>query len=552
MNNDSKRLFLAMFLTFGFLFVWTKYFGPKPAPAPAATTSTETPGVPATTNAPAAQPTQTSTTPASIATTSDIKKVANIETFETTTNDFHTTFSNQSGSIASVELLHYFQELKKDSKSVSVIPLAQPTQAPLLWNLALRTSAAAPEATATVNDQTTAYSWEKKSSDEVSFTTSPIANVTIEKFYRFTKDPFVIEHVLRLENKSSENYFVDANTSLFSSHIPKDKQKSSFLSPQNPDVQAVAYAQDEASHMKLEKLVDKNGQFTTPPIAWSGFASQYFLLAAIPTEGMWESVSGNYQNEIGSMTMKYPQRSLASNATIEYVLKLYAGPKQLEVLESAHPTLDRSIDLGSWIGGLARLIHKLLGWIYGFIPNYGWAIIILTVMVRLAVFPLAQMQARSMKRMTTHKPAMDALKEKYSKDREAYSRELMSYMRTNKINPASGCLPLLIQFPVFIALYRVLYNSIELRHAAFGFWIHDLSAHDPFFVLPVLVGITFYFQTKLNPTPMADPAQQTMMKIMPVMFSVFMIFLPSGLNLYIFVSTLWGIVQQYMVQKQST
>jgi YidC/Oxa1 family membrane protein insertase len=125
----------------------------------------------------------------------------------------------------------------------------------------------------------------------------------------------------------------------------------------------------------------------------------------------------------------------------------------------------------------------------------------------------------------------------------------MAYMRTNKINPAGGCLPLLIQFPVFIALYRVLYNSVELRHAPFGLWIHDLSAHDPFFVLPVLVGITFFIQTKLNPTPMADPAQQTMMKIMPIMFSVFMIFLPSGLNLYIFVSTLWGIVQQYMVQK---
>ncbi len=543
MNNDSKRLFLAMFLTFGFLFVWTKYFAPKPQPAPTTTASTETP---AATSAQTTSP-ATSPTPAVNA-----QKNAPAESFETTTDDFHAVFSNQAGSITSVELLHYFQEQKKDSKSVSVIPLAQPTQAPLLWNLSLKTSAASSDAVATVNDQNIGYAWTKKTPTEVAFATTPVANVNIEKFYRFTKDPFVIEHVLRIENKSKENYFVDANTSLFSTHIPKAGQKSSFLSPQNPDVQAVTYAQDESQHLKLEKLTDKKGQFTTPPIAWTGFASQYFLLAAIPVEGVWDSVTGNYQNETGSLTMKYPQRSLPSSATIEYVLKLYAGPKQIEVLESVNPTLDRAINLGSWIGGLARTIHKLLAWIYRFIPNYGWAIIILTVLVRLAVFPLAQMQARSMKRMTTHKPAMDALKEKYSKDREAYSRELMSYMRTHKINPASGCLPLLIQFPVFIALYRVLYNSIELRHAAFGFWIHDLSAHDPYFVLPVLVGITFYFQTKLNPTPMADPAQQTMMKIMPVMFSVFMIFLPSGLNLYIFVSTLWGIVQQYMVQKQTT
>jgi YidC/Oxa1 family membrane protein insertase len=548
MNSDSKRLFLAMFLTFGFLFVWTKYFGPKPAPAPVATTSTET-------SVPSAQPSQTSLTPSTSTSAASapaiVQKNGPSEFYETTNEDFHAVFSNQSGSISSVELLDYFQEQKKDSKSISVIPLAQPTQSPLLWNLTFRTSAVSPEVAATVNDSNINYDWLKKSPIGVEFTISPIANVNVEKFYRFTKDEFVIEHVLRIENRSSENYFVDADTSLFSTHVPKDQQKSSFLSPHNPDVQAVIYVHDESLHLNLDKLTDK-GQFKTPPIAWSGFASQYFLMAAIPTEGMWDSVTGGYQNEIGSLNMKYPQRSLASNATIEYVLKLYAGPKQIEILETVHPTLGHSIDLGSWIGGLARMIHKLLGWIYGFIPNYGWAIIILTVLVRLAVFPLAQMQARSMKRMTAHKPAMDALKEKYAKDKETYSRELMSYMRSNKINPASGCLPLLIQFPVFIALYRVLYNSVELRHAPFGFWIHDLSAHDPFFVLPVLVGITFYFQTKLNPTPMADPAQQTMMKIMPVMFSVFMIFLPSGLNLYIFVSTLWGIVQQYMVQKQST
>ena len=148
----------------GFLFVWTKYFGPKPAPAPApsASTSTEAPGASATTST--TQPTQASTPPTSATPETNVQKVSPIELFETTTNDFHTTFSNQSGSIASVELLNYFQELKKDSKSVSVIPLAQPTQAPLLWNVALRTSAAAPEATATINDQATGYNWEKKSS----------------------------------------------------------------------------------------------------------------------------------------------------------------------------------------------------------------------------------------------------------------------------------------------------------------------------------------------------------------------------------------------------
>ncbi|MEZ4819867.1 MAG: membrane protein insertase YidC [Bdellovibrionota bacterium] len=190
--------------------------------------------------------------------------------------------------------------------------------------------------------------------------------------------------------------------------------------------------------------------------------------------------------------------------------------------------------------------------LYQWLGNYGLAIIILTVFVRLLMFPLAQKQAKSMKKMQDHKPQMDALKEQYADNKEEYSRALMQYMRSNRINPAGGCFPLLIQFPIFIALYRVLYNSIELRHAPFFGWIHDLSAYDPYFVLPALVGITFFFQTKLNPTPISDPTQAAMMKFMPVMFSVLMIFLPSGLNLYIFVSTLWGIVQQYWVQKSKT
>ena len=533
------------------------------SPQPAPVTTTATPATTATTQA-STQPAQTNTTSTPVSTpTSTLitpaQKDSKIETFDATTKDFHTKFTNQSGTISSIELLNYYKTLKekseatkqfnvadKKSDSVSVVPFAQPTRSPLLWNLAFRTSPSnAPQVV--LNDQNVNYAWQDKSPTQISFSTLASPGIKVQRFYRFGKDPYVIEHVLRVENTTKDSFYVDADTSISSTHVLDSEKKGSFLSPQNPDVQATAFVNEKDNHWKLNDLSDKDAQISTPPISWAGFSSQYFLLTAIPTEGMWNGFKGNFENNVGTVTMNYSQRTLAPNSNIEYALKLYAGPKQMDVLQVVHPTLDHAIDLGSWIGGLARMIHKLLVWIYGFLPNYGWAIIILTVMVRLAVFPLAQMQAKSMKRMTAHKPAMDALKVKYGNDREAYSRELMSYMRTNKINPASGCLPLLIQFPVFIALYRVLYNSIELRHAPFGLWIHDLSSHDPFFVLPVLVGITFYLQTKLNPTPMADPAQQTMMKIMPVMFSVFMIFLPSGLNLYIFVSTLWGIVQQYVV-----
>ena len=233
-----------------------------------------------------------------------------------------------------------------------------------------------------------------------------------------------------------------------------------------------------------------------------------------------------------------------------YSLRLFAGPKDIGVLEKAGASLGRAIDLGDWLGWIARPMLFFLRWLYSIIPNYGIAIILLTVVVRLLMFPMAQMQARSMKRMQEHKPQMDALKAKHKDDKEGYSSALMSYMRQNKINPMGGCLLLLPQLPIFFALYRVLWNSIELRQAPFAFWIHDLSTHDPAFVLPVLLGISMFLQQKMTPNPTADPTQQTMMKVMPLLFTGMMIFLPAGLNLYIFVSTLWGVVQQYWVQRQ--
>jgi len=251
------------------------------------------------------------------------------------------------------------------------------------------------------------------------------------------------------------------------------------------------------------------------------------------------------------LKMIYPQLEIAGRSSQIFSFKLFAGPKEIGVLRTSGTTLDHAIDLGDWLGPIARPILLFLRWLYSFLPNYGVAIVLLTVLVRLLMFPLAHMQANSMRKMQQHKPAMDALKEKYGENKEAYSRELMNYMRTHRINPMGGCLLLLPQLPIFFALYRVLYNSIELRHAPFTLWIKDLSAHDPYFVLPLLLGAAMYFQQKLTPSPGADPTQQTMMKIMPVMFSVFMLFLPSGLNLYILVSTLWGVAQQYWVQRET-
>ena len=539
-NSESQRLLIAFILTFGFLFVWSKYFGPKPPPVQ----SVSQKSVQEKKSESLAQTVSSKDKPSPE--TKSTKKQVPVEIYQMQNDRINGTFSNRGGVPTEIRLPAYRQERKKKEPVISVVPLAQKAPPPLLWNVNFEPRDS--NLRLSLDDDNTVYAYEDRKDQSVSFSSEIVPGLRVLKTYTLGDDPYVIEHTFKIENNTKQTFDIDAGTSIYSTDRPS--KGFSLLSPMVQPMTAVAYAHDREFHWKFKMFSKDKVKVDEGPIEWSGFASQYFLLTAIPTEALWTGVQGKKVSDVAGLHMKYDERTVAGGSSIQYALKLYAGPKKMETLAKVQPHLDRSIELGKWIGGLARWIHKLLAFIHGFIPNYGLAIILLTIIVRLAVFPLAQMQARSMKRMIDHKPAMDALKEKYEDDREAYSREMMNYMRTHKINPASGCLPLLIQFPIFIALYRVLLNAIELRHAPFAFWIQDLSAHDPFFVLPILVGVTFFLQTKLNPTPMADPVQQNMMKIMPVMFSVFMIFLPSGLNLYIFVSTLWGIVQQYLVQRQ--
>ncbi|HEX5032977.1 MAG TPA: membrane protein insertase YidC, partial [bacterium] len=199
-------------------------------------------------------------------------------------------------------------------------------------------------------------------------------------------------------------------------------------------------------------------------------------------------------------------------------------------------------------GWVALPILKLLQLFNAFLHNWGLAIIALTILIKLLLHPLTKKSMASMKAMQNLQPALQKLREKYKDDREKLNVESMELFRRHKVNPMGGCLPMLIQMPIYIALYKVLYNATELYHAPFFGFYHDLSAPDPYYIMPVLLGIFMVLQQKMTPTTV-DPAQAKIMMIMPVMFSLFMIFLPLGLVLYIFVNTLLTVVQQYMHQK---
>ncbi len=266
----------------------------------------------------------------------------------------------------------------------------------------------------------------------------------------------------------------------------------------------------------------------------------------------YEGVGGSGQiKAIGKLMYVLP----AGKDRLNLSYSLFTGPKSFDLLQEIDPRLGTLVDFGygGWLDWLAYPLFRLMKWLYNLTLNYGMAIILLTIVVRFLVMPFTIMSLRSMKKMQIYQPQIKALREKYKEDPKTQQVEMMNFFKEHKINPIGGCLPMLLQMPVFFALYRVLYQSIELYQAPFILWIHDLSLKDPYYVLPVLMGLTLFIQQKLTPTTM-DPAQAKVMMFMPIIFSLFMLSLPSGLNLYIFVSTLFGIVQHvvFMRDKQVT
>lgn len=540
MADSQKRMLFAIITSFLFLMVWSKYFGPKPVQQPSQKqavldekeTVEKTP-----------EPLQKQVIEEKPAQSIATEKV--FVQFDA----LNAALNNHQGVVDHVTLHNYKQTNAKDSVGVHVVPLALEATPPMVWSWDVNHV----NQTYRFDDQKVVYEWIERGENSVYRLRSNQGPLEIEKTYTFDPSTYQIHHKVLLRNTSQDRLMVSAKTKLEATRDPEKESKGGFFAlfqaPKTP-VRAIVDIDDEANRYTLQKISKKDFTLPQGTIDWAGFESQYFLLALRPQEALWSSLElqGDTE-EKAQIQYVYAEREIKPQSSISFEVAMYAGPKDIGILTGVDETLREAIDLGSWLGPIARVILKTLRLLYNWFGNYGWAIILLTVIVRLIMFPLAQKQAKSMKKMQVHKPAMDALKEKHGENREEYSRALMEYMRTHRINPAGGCLPLLIQFPIFIALYRVLYNSIELRHAPFILWIKDLSAHDPYFVLPALVGITFFFQTKLNPTPISDPTQAAMMKFMPVMFSVLMIFLPSGLNLYIFISTLWGIVQQYWVQQ---
>jgi YidC/Oxa1 family membrane protein insertase len=239
-----------------------------------------------------------------------------------------------------------------------------------------------------------------------------------------------------------------------------------------------------------------------------------------------------------------PMGTIAPGATGRLDVPLYVGPQDQDALAQLAKGLDLTVDYGIFTV-IAAPLFWLLKWLHGLLGNWGWAIIAMTIIIKSAFYPLNHASARSMAKMKVIAPKLKALQAQYADDKQQLQVKMMEMYKQEKINPLGGCLPILVQIPVFIALYWVLLSAVELRHAPWIGWIHDLSAPDPFFVLPVVYAITAYLQVKLSPTPISDPVQAKVMQIMPIAFSVMFVFFPSGLVLYWLVNNCIQIFQQW-------
>jgi YidC/Oxa1 family membrane protein insertase len=318
-----------------------------------------------------------------------------------------------------------------------------------------------------------------------------------------------------------------------------------------PTFTGIGLYTDKEKFQKITFEEVEKGKATYPKNSndgWIGILQHYFFGAWLPKGDVpREFYVHKLDGGLYAAGVIVPAGSIAPAATGAVSVPLYVGPEEQQKLAAIAPGLDRVVDYGH-LAIIAEPLYWVLSWLHRWVGNWGVTIIILTIIIKLLFYPLSAASYRSMAKMRVVAPKLQRLKDQYGNDRQRMQQAMMELYKTEQINPLGGCMPIVVQIPVFIALYWVLLASVELRHAPFVGWINDLATPDPWFVLPILMGATMIIQTRLNPEP-PDPVQAKVMKIMPLVFSIFFFFFPAGLVLYWLVNNILSIAQQWYITR---
>lgn len=368
----------------------------------------------------------------------------------------------------------------------------------------------------------------------------------IEKIYTFRRSDYLMDVTYRVHNQSDSNW-----QGVFYAQLKRDGSADPSSGP-DMGMQAYLGAALTTQENRYEKvtfsdLEDKNFKDQQNG-GWAAILQHYFLSAWIPDQEAAHTYNGRYVKGHYIFGFYDKPFQVAPGATGEAGASLYVGPKIQNRLEEIAPNLELTVDYG-WLWWIAQPLFVGLEFFHSIVGNWGVAIILLTICIKALFFYPSAMSYRSMANMRRVGPKMQELKDRYGDNREKLGQEMMKLYRDEKINPLGGCLPILIQMPVFIALYWVLMESVELRQAPFALWIEDMSVMDPYFILPLIMGASMFVQMKLNPAP-PDPMQARVMQFMPVIFTIFFLWFPAGLVLYWVVNNLLSITQQYIITKQ--
>lgn len=386
---------------------------------------------------------------------------------------------------------------------------------------------------------------------EVVLRAPAIDGIAVEKVYRFTRGDYLIDMRYRVRNEGTQPWsgFLFGQFKRDGYGDPSHPE-SGFLSA-TPTFLGGAYFTDESVYNKISfEDVQKNPLKLEAQGGWIAFLQHYFVGAWIPAQDQRNQFFTRYRADEKTYLYGFtsPVTTLAPGSAAEISAGLFAGPKLQDRLGELSKGLDLTIDYG-WFWFIAQPLAWLLVQIQSVVGNWGVAIILLTLCVKILFFYPSHISYRSMANMRRITPELTRIRDEYKNDRQKQAQEMMSLYKKEKVNPMGGCLPILIQMPVFIALYWVLMESVELRQAPFIFWIKDLSVMDPYFVLPILMGISMWAQTKLNPVP-PDPMQAKMIQWLPWVFTVFFLFFASGLVLYWLVNNLLSIGQQWYITRK--
>ena len=461
-----------------------------------------------------------------------------------TTDVFEIEINTRGGTLQSATMHNFPVAKDTPDKKIQMLN-TDPSDLGVIRSWLRNKEGSAPDANTLFNATTLRFDMNGEDELVVPMTWTDANGVEFEKRYTFTRGNYGIEMQLDVKNNSDSEWRGDLVTQLLRRSY--DLERSMFDVDSYSFDGAEIFDGEKAQKLKRDDLQDDGPFSFTSDNGWYASIQHHFLSAIVPapesTNIYQVRVDGN---RLTASVISAPQTA-GPGETISFNKTLFVGPKLQSQLDELHPKLKLTVDYG-WLVILSQPMFWLLAWVHKFVGNWGWSIIVVTILIKLAFYKLTESSGRSMAKMREIQPRMKALQDRYKDDRQALSQAMMDLYKREKVNPAAGCLPILIQMPFFLSFYWVLVESVEMRQAPFALWITDLSSRDPFFILPLIMGAAMLFQQKLNPAP-ADPVQAKVMQIMPIMFTGFFAFFPSGLVLYWVTNTLLSIAQQWNINK---